>query len=157
MMRIAAWLLAALIPLAAFGQTLPQSTIDRQAIATLQWRLSQPGLSEIDRLQIARRITELQYRIATGPAIAPMPTLAPFASQTNATGSARFAPTTLPSSTIAIDTASHCDTLRIVITYLTALRADPSVSAAERSYNERRIATLHQEGRAWRCPSAPPN
>ncbi len=143
-------LLVALLPFASNAQTLPQSTLDRQEIAQLQQQLAQPGLSEIDRLQIEQRITELQYRISTRPPIAPQPTLAPFAPG-HPLPRAVLPPLPLMLGSPA-PPASHCETLRILVTYLTSLQRDPQISPAERNYTAERIAALRREQQADRCP-----
>jgi hypothetical protein len=61
----AALAVVAIAPFATSAQTLPQSTMDRQAIANLQYRLTLPSTTPTDQREIQEHISQLQYQINT--------------------------------------------------------------------------------------------
>ena len=123
------------------AQTLPQSTVDRQTIAQLQYQLSIPGVSAVQRREIDLHISQLEYQINTRPPITPPPFLQmPEPAHQSPLG---FAPYAVPAATDAL-TAQSCAADRAVIAYLAGQLRDASATPQERSYVTGRIVELQR-------------
>lgn len=137
---------------AAFGraQTLPQSTVDRQTIAQLQYQLSMPGITAVQRREIEMQITQLEYQINTRPPIVPPPfsrTPQPALQGAIPYGAAQYA---VPATADALP-ARPCDADRSVIAYLRGQLRDDTATAQERAYNSQRIRDLQRDLHARNC------
>ena len=139
-------------PALVAAQSLPPSTQDRQAIATLTYQANLPGTSATERAAIARRISELQYQINTRPLIAPMPTIAP-----NWTGNVapiNQLPALNPNATpvpLGPSIYGSCEAERSVVAYLDEQLSLPSTTYQERQYALSRRAELEKDLRARGC------
>jgi hypothetical protein len=155
---------AVAFPLLAPAQTLPQSTQDRQEIATLTYQANLPGTSAADRLAIQRRITQLQYQINTRPLVQPMPTLAP--SWSGQVGSLSQLPQLNPNAPPVPLTPTiygSCDGDRSVIAYLdeqlklaTTTRQERNYALAQRAELERDLRSRGCERRRGGCDTVGP-
>ncbi len=145
---------AALTPAIATAQTLPQSTVDRQTIAQLQYQLTQPGVSQQQRLAIQEQISELQYRINTRPLISKppgAPTPPPLIP--NSSAGAPFSAAPLAQGAFAVPHIYYgsCDADKSMIAYESAELKNSTLTQDERGYVSDRLRQLHADMRARRC------
>ncbi|HEV7179044.1 MAG TPA: hypothetical protein VGN11_04190 [Candidatus Baltobacteraceae bacterium] len=148
--RLAALALAlSALALPSQAQTLPPSTVDRQAIAQLQYQLTQPGVSPSQRREIQLQISQLEYQINTRSPIAPAGSSpAPF----TIPALEQRAPLS-PLQLVPYEPVHYgsCEADRSVIAYLRGELGEPGLSQQERSYIPQQIDRLRDDLRARNC------
>jgi len=148
-------------------QNLPQSTQDRQAIAYLQYQLTQPGVNSVDRREIQQRISQLQYDINTRPPIeAPKDYAKPYGPQTQTYTRLTGVTLTIPSvdarATAVINLTDTmfgkedmCTAKYDTIVYMNSQLHNPDNTYQELVYIPQVIDRTAHEMRNLGCPAAP--
>ncbi|MEO9171277.1 MAG: hypothetical protein ABI282_03130 [Candidatus Baltobacteraceae bacterium] len=141
-----------LLPATIAAQTLPQSTIDRQTIAQLQYQLSLPGVTATQRRESEIQISQLEYQINTRPPIEPPPAsqmpLLKMQSSPFPSAEVQF-----PVQVVPATVYGSCDAGRSLIAYLSGEMNDAQLTAQERAYIPQHIVTLRNTLRSQRCNS----